>query len=83
LNEAFTPEKLDQQLNFAAKNFVNDAARNKITSDKVTVSKIFDWYKNDFTAGGTLIDFLNHYSGIKIQQHATISFLDYDWSLNE
>ncbi|HYV90688.1 MAG TPA: DUF547 domain-containing protein [Chitinophagales bacterium] len=83
LNEAYTPDKLDLQLSIVAKNFVNDPSKNKITADKIEVSKIFEWNKNDFTTGETLIDFLNHYSNKKIQQNATISFLDYDWSLNE
>lgn len=81
VNEAFTGDKLDDQLNSAAKNFVNDPSKNKITAEKISVSKIFDWYKKDFN--GNVLDFLNQYSSIKIQPTATISFLDYDWSLNE
>lgn len=83
LNEEFTPEKLDQQLNRVAKDFVNNSEKNKITPDKIAVSKIFDWYKDDFTRSETLIDFLNRYSDNKIESTATMSFLDYDWSLNE
>ena len=83
VNEAFTGDKLDDQLNSATKNFVNDPSKNKIVAEKISVSKIFDWYKKDFSQTGTVIDFLNQYSSIKIQPTATISFLDYDWSLNE
>ncbi|MFI5134355.1 MAG: DUF547 domain-containing protein [Chitinophagales bacterium] len=83
LNEAYTAVQLDQQLNAQAKEFVNDPSKNKITTNSVQLSSIFDWYKDDFTKKGTLIDFLNQYSSIKIQSTATISFLNYDWSLNE
>ena len=60
-----------------------DPSKNKIMADKILVSKIFDWYKQDFSQNGTVLDFLNKYSSIKIQPTATISFLNYDWSLNE
>jgi hypothetical protein len=83
VNEAFTGDNLDDQLNRAAKNFVNDPSKNQIMAEKILVSKIFDWYQGDFSRNGTVIDFLNQYSSIKIQPTATISYLNYDWSLNE
>lgn len=83
INEAFTAEKLEAQLNAVAKGFINDASRNKISSNNLQLSAIFDWYKGDFTTKGTLIDFLNQYSATRISSGASISFLPYDWSLNE
>ena len=56
---------------------------NGISPDKAAVSSIFKWYKGDFTENGTLIDFLNKYSPVKIKSSAEISYLDYDWSLND
>lgn len=83
VNKAFTGDSLDNQLDIATQNFVNDPTKNKIMADKILVSKIFDWYKEDFTQNGTVLDFINQYSSIKIQPTAGISFLNYDWSLNE
>ena len=83
LNEAYAADKLDEQMNNAAKKFVNDPAKNKITGGNISISKIFDWYQSDFTSHGTVIDFLNQYAASKIQSTATISYLNYDWSLNE
>lgn len=83
LNEAFFPEKIDQQLDKVARTFINDTKRNKITADKVEISSIFSWFKGDFTKNGSLIDYLNQYSTIKIKPNAKVSYLDYDWSLNE
>lgn len=83
LNEAFFPEKIDQQLDKVAITFVNDTKRNKITADKVEISSIFSWFKGDFTKNGSLIDYLNQYSTTKIKPNAKVSHLDYDWSLNE
>jgi len=83
LNRSYTAAQLDEQLNAQAKDFLNDSSKNKITANNVQLSSIFDWYKDDFTKKGTLIDFLNLYSSKKIQPTATVTFLSYDWSLNE
>ncbi len=83
LNEAFVSEKLEAQLARQTKEFLKDDFRNKITVDKVQLSKIFDWFKSDFTTKGSLIDFLNQYAPVKINADVKISYLDYDWGLNE
>ncbi|MCJ8163212.1 DUF547 domain-containing protein [Pontibacter sp. E15-1] len=82
-NEAFVASKLDRQLSEQAKAFINDPSRNKITADKAEVSQIFSWFKGDFTKKGSLVDFLNKYATTKIKPGAKISYMDYDWSLNE
>jgi hypothetical protein len=83
LNEAFVVSKLEEQLNKQAVNFINDGIRNKIKSDQIEISSIFSWFKGDFTENGSLIDFLNRYSKVKIVKSAKISYLDYDWNLNK
>ncbi|MBN7815627.1 DUF547 domain-containing protein [Algoriphagus sp. YJ13C] len=83
LNEAFFPSKLDQQLNSQAVAFINGGVRNKISQNSVQLSSIFSWFKGDFTDNGSLIDFLNKYSKVKIDKNAKISYLDYDWNLNK
>ena len=82
-NEAFESTKLDQQLDEQAKSFINDPVKNHITSDEIEISKIFGWFENDFTKQGSLIDFLNKYSKIKINPNASVSNMRYDWNLNE
>jgi len=83
LNEAYDPARLEQQLDKQAKVFLADTFRNKIAADKIQLSKIFDWFKGDFTKNGSLIDYLNKYALVKINANAENSYLDYDWSLNE
>ncbi len=83
LNEAFVASKLEAQLDQVARNFINDTSRNKITADHAQISSIFSWFKGDFTKKGSLIDFLNLYSKVKIKSSAMISNLDYNWNLNE
>ncbi len=83
LNEAFVAERLESQLQKVTVAFINDPTRNKITADGAQISSIFLWFKGDFTKKGSLIDFLNQYSKVKIKSNAKISHLDYNWNLNE
>ena len=83
LNEAYTADKLNLQLTDAAKTFLADAGKNRITSTKIEISKIFGWYKSDFTEDGTLISFLNKYSPVQIKKDAKVSYIDYNWNMNE
>ena len=81
-NFAFTEQNYETKTNKLMKKFVNDTSRNKISKKKVQISSIFDWFKGDFTKNGSVIDYLNKYSDIKISSKAKISYLKYDWTLN-
>ena len=83
VNEAFTEAKLESQLQKATNDFINDKTKNTIGADKIEISKIFDWFADDFKTKGTLIDYLNQYSAVKINTNAKIRFKEYNWSLNE
>jgi hypothetical protein len=81
--EAFIAEKLEVQLQEQTVEFINDPAKNSISKNKAEVSKIFSWFKGDFTRNGSLADFINQYAKTKLDKDAKISYMDYDWSLNE
>ncbi|WP_299119949.1 DUF547 domain-containing protein [uncultured Tenacibaculum sp.] len=81
-NFAFTEANYEAKTKDLMKKFINDTNRNKISKNKVELSKIFEWFKGDFTKKGSLIDFLNKYSNTKIDPKAKVRFLEYDWSLN-
>jgi len=83
LNEAFVADKLEAQLTKVTVAFINDPVRNKLGTQSVQLSSIFSWFTGDFTKKGTLIEFLNKYSKVKIAPNAKVSFLDYNWNLNE
>ena len=82
-NRAFTADNLDEQLDTLTTEFVNNSEKNRITPNAITVSKIFEWYKSDFTKEGSLIEWLNQYSDTQINANASISYLEYDWNLNK
>lgn len=83
LNKAFTATKMETQLQAAAVGFIRDPSNNKISKSSLELSHIFNWYKKDFTENGTLIEYIDKFTGEPISSNATIKYLDYDWSLNE
>lgn len=51
--EAFVAERLDQQLEEQARRFLSDRSRNRYNpqTGRLEVSKIFDWFKEDWLSG--------------------------------
>ncbi|MEO9872272.1 DUF547 domain-containing protein [Ekhidna sp.] len=83
-NRAYMPEKLDEQLTKAAKDFLADPTKNEFKSDKkAKLSKLFNWYGGDFNNDGTLIEYINQYAPTKLNKDANIDWKDYNWKLNE
>ncbi|MFB9051514.1 DUF547 domain-containing protein [Formosa undariae] len=82
LNTAYTVAKLDTQLDVAAVTFIN-SNKNQLTPDSIKLSKIFKWFSEDFETNGTLIEFINTYAKTKVNPSKRISYLDYNWELNE
>ena len=92
LDEAYTPEKLDSQLAGNTRDFF--ARQGNFQADPagrtVRVSSILDWFSEDF--GPTpqqglarLADYMPDETtkGLVTGQDFSVSYLDYDWSLNE
>ena len=83
LNRAYRPSVLTTQLNAQTKKFLYDSSKNDFSdSNIIRISQIFDWYKDDFTKSGTLIEFLNKNLTDKLDT-PEIEYLDYSWSLNQ
>lgn len=83
VNEAFEPETIDKQLNTAARFFINDATKNQIAVDKASVSKIFQWYKNDFTASKSIVEFINQYALVKLSETTVVTYSEFNFGLNK
>ena len=82
-NFAFTEDNIASSLDNLMKEFINDDTRNKISKNNVALSEIFNWFSEDFTKNGTIINYLNTYAAIKTSEKASIKYLTYDWSLNK
>lgn len=82
-NQAYFADSLNEQLEEQAIIFINDKSRNEITMKEIRISKIFLWFRFDFTDSRSLIEFLNMYSEVKISKDADIEYLEYNWKLND
>jgi len=81
-NRAYTGRNIIEALQDKTVEYINDRNINLIRSENPKISKVFEWYKNDFDEGN-VISFLNKYATTKIKSKTTVSYLEYDWSLNE
>jgi hypothetical protein len=78
----YTSMELPGQLEHAALEFFELPGKNFINPQKPQLSPIFRDYAEDFTQKGTLMEFINTYSKVKIRPDAEMKYLDYDWQLN-
>lgn len=83
-NEAYEPDRLIAQLEDNARDFLNNPTKNAITARQASLSKYFDWYKMDWNDNGKSVEYwVNQYANIKISKDTRISYLEYNWALNE
>lgn len=81
--EAFRGDKLDAQFEKLAKSFANSERGVRVNGNGAELSKIFDWYKDDFAKEGGALAFINKRRASPVPADAKISYQDYDWSLND
>ncbi|MBL8347392.1 MAG: DUF547 domain-containing protein [Rubrivivax sp.] len=97
--EAFVPDRLEAQLDEQALRFMSDRSRNRFNAQRgrLEVSKIFDWFGEDFRLGHRGIASLPAFAAKYADQLADapaerekvrgaqvdVAFLDYDWKLND
>ena len=83
LNEAYTADAINEQLEYATRSFIN-SPKNIIKPESAQLSRLFDWYSGDFTGGSiTIGEYINRYSEVKMKNWNNISFKEYNWNLNE
>ena len=82
-NHAFTSSNVNSALTKLTKAYINDENHNIIKPKKLQLSEIFKWYMVDFTEDQTLIEWLNKYSEVTIDPAAKITYLEYNWSIND
>jgi len=86
--EAYVAERLDQQLDEAARTFINDPTRNRIDSQQVALSQIFQWFADDFVnSAGSVVGFVQRFvaddkKSMLTAKKDNLQYLEYDWTLN-
>ena len=86
--EAFTGARLDEQLEAAARAYVNSRRGVALEGKRIVISSIYVWYKADF--GGSdqgVLEHLRRYAAPALAQRlaelSSIRDHTYDWSLND
>jgi hypothetical protein len=86
--EPFEAERLDRQLSEAAMAYVNDPRCITIADDRLGLSSIYRWYREDF--GPTDRDVINHLMAyaepelaMRLQKFDRITDDGFDWRLND
>ncbi|MDX1668982.1 MAG: DUF547 domain-containing protein [Limnobacter sp.] len=97
LPEAYTASKLDQQMENSMQRFLSDQSRNRVENGQLKVSQIFDWFSEDFEQGFRGADSVKEFLALYAEQLSDnpaiqnqikqgelgVSYLDYDWKLND
>lgn len=83
-------QPLDDQLDEQTARFLSDRSRNRYRDGRLEVSRIFEWFKEDFEPRGryfarhaALLSSDPEHRRLIAQGTAPLVFLDYDWSLND
>jgi hypothetical protein len=88
--EPYRGDRLDGQLDDQARRYLASPAGLRVEPGgrKVAVSAIFKWFDDDFDSAGGVRAFLTGYAPdaartALAERKTKITYLDYDWSLNE
>ena len=89
-SDAFVPDRLDTQLEDSMVRFLSDRSRNRLNGNDLEVSKIFDWYGDDWE---DLDAFFARHAAVLADDSAgqrlirdaeyDLEYLSYDWALND
>jgi hypothetical protein len=81
--EPFVPGRLDTQLDEQMRTFLADERKGaKLEGPTLRLSKIFDWFEEDFEASGGVVAFVKPLLAFRIPANPRLAYFDYDWSLN-
>ncbi len=88
--EAYVAERLEAQLEEQAVRFLSDRSRNRYAGGRLEVSRIFEWFREDFEPREA---YFARYAPLLADEpparqaiaagRAPIAYLEYDWALNE
>jgi hypothetical protein len=84
--EAYNSKDLDRQLDEQAKLFLANKQKGMVSKgNKIFISKIFDWFSEDFSTKGSsagVLKFIAQYN-LEAGRFSHYQTLDYNWKLNQ
>lgn len=87
---SYSPDRLDEQLDIAARSFIDSTVATRPEIGEVLLSKIFRWYEKDFGGRESMLDFLINYLPederrdylVAERGDIRLRYTPYDWGLN-
>ncbi len=83
---AFTADKLESQLDVAARTFIGESRNLRVDMNKreLWLSEIFKFYTKDFVAReSSLVAYVNRYRSDEVPADFIVRYLNYDWTVNK
>ncbi|RED99397.1 DUF547 domain-containing protein [Marinoscillum furvescens] len=81
---AYSPDSLEQQIQRKTESVLNTNWYVRVHKDKTYISKVFDWYREDFVTDSTDVKaYINAFRKIAIPKNHPLEIYPYDWSLND
>lgn len=81
--QAYRSHTLEDQLEAAAIQFLNDPCQNQCQKDTPRLSRIFLWYFKDFGSFEKRLALLKKYGCTGVDQKTKFLYLPFDWRLND
>lgn len=78
----FDPERVDEQLDLVAKQFLENSTTYHKEEGVVEVVKYFSWFRGDFGGVDKVPDILKKYDVIPESANPSVEFKEYDWSVD-
>jgi hypothetical protein len=77
----YDPEKIDQQLEMTAREYLTKTTKYFPEENRVMVSRLISWFRGDFGGLDGAMEMLKSYQIIPQNAHPEMDFLEYDWTL--
>ena len=83
-NNAFSEKNVDTLLQENTERFLKSSGIGiKQNGGEVELSKIFEWYADDFGGKDNLLEWITTNSSLDLSKDSVKSFITYDWELND
>lgn len=78
----YYPDRVNEQLDKTTKQFLDSTTGYNKESSEVAVTSLFNWYRGDFGGKDGIVPFLKKYEIIPQEANPSVSFKDYDWTVD-
>lgn len=77
----YDPDRVEEQLDITTKNYLEQASDYDPEKEEVEVNRLMSWFRADFGGKSGAIQMLKEYGIIPENADPSISFKEYDWTL--